>query len=330
MSNAFDVRIQPPMEVPVPSARLLARIGGLPSARAGLSFPSIPLQGLRGDWLESWVSPEDVHEAQHEPLRYRCGLGVMAGCLQVPAQADLAQVTEGGYRRLLAFLAEQNEARHLLRVWHYFPDLHAAAPEGNRYQAFCVGRHRAILQAEGLDPARMPAATVIGSRQGGLTIYFLAGAEPGVQVENPRQVSAYRYPAEHGPVSPSFSRATLKDWGDTLHLYVSGTASIVGHESMHAGDVLRQLDETLVNLHALLGEAQRIDARAPCRLEHAAYLRIYLRHVSDLGIVSERLASVLPAGIPLQYLEGDVCRPELLVELESMLVRRKDGASRNA
>jgi hypothetical protein len=58
-------------------------------------------------------------------------------------------------------------------------------------------------------------------------------------------VSAYDYPRQYGPAAPSFSRAALTP--DPL-LLISGTASIVGHASVHLGDVTAQLEETLANL----------------------------------------------------------------------------------
>ena len=37
-------------------------------------------------------------------------------------------------------------------------------------------------------------------------------------------------------------------------LFVSGTASIVGHETQHRGDVVAQTRETLANLSSVLAE----------------------------------------------------------------------------
>jgi hypothetical protein len=62
-----------------------------------------------------------------------------------------------------------------------------------------------------LDEAALPAATCIGRFDGvrRLQVYWLAAREAGLPLENPRQVSAFRYPRQYGPQSPSFSRALL-------------------------------------------------------------------------------------------------------------------------
>jgi chorismate lyase / 3-hydroxybenzoate synthase len=102
-------------------------------------------------------------------------------------------------------------------------------------------------------------------------------------------------------VSPGFARATRAADGTLL---ISGTASIVGHESRHAGDVREQLEEIVRNLAAL-------EARAP-RL-----LKVYLRDSALVDAIEERLREVYPGSAPL-FLAGDICRKELAVEIEAV------------
>jgi enamine deaminase RidA (YjgF/YER057c/UK114 family) len=162
-----------------------------------------------------------------------------------------------------------------------------------------------------------PAACALGPAHGPLAIACLSGALPARPVENPRQVSAYRYPTSYGPRSPSFSRAAVVDAGGGRLLLLSGTASIVGHESLHAGDVRAQTDETLRNLQAVSDAASDATHRYDlCR----AQLNVYLRHAADADAVIARLARALgtdsPALRDLLVLQADVCRAELLVEIE--------------
>jgi enamine deaminase RidA (YjgF/YER057c/UK114 family) len=142
-----------------------------------------------------------------------------------------------------------------------------------------------------------------------MVLFFLAGDGPGRNVENPRQVSAFHYPARYGAQPPLFARATLA----AGMLFVSGTASIVGHESRHIGDVAAQADETLRNLEALLAEARRAGcALAPEDLQ----LKVYLRHATDRTVVQQRLTAGGFAP-PLVFLQAGICRPELDVEIEA-------------
>src|SRR3546814_17247700 len=82
------------------------------------------------------------------------------------------------------------------------------------------------------------------------TTLFLSPCTP---VENPGQVSAYRYPRQYGQQQPSFARAMLPPPGSAMPLLLSGTASVVGHATAHVGELLAQLDETFNNFDALVG-----------------------------------------------------------------------------
>jgi chorismate lyase/3-hydroxybenzoate synthase len=227
--------------------------------------------------------------------------------------ADLDAATYAAYRDIRATV-EQHGYPYLFRVWNYFPGINQSQHGAERYRAFCQGRYRALANTSPDFEITLPSACAIGSRQPGLLIYLLAAKHPGVQIENPRQVSAFRYPPQYGPKSPSFSRAVLKQWEGESHLYVSGTASIVGHMSQHPGDPLAQLDETLVNLEALLTHAGRY-LDAPVRL---ALLKVYARPELDIAAVQQRLGERLGADLPQVVLLGDICRQDLLLEVEGL------------
>src|SRR5690606_28962859 len=123
------------------------------------------------------------------------------------ALSDIEQATHDLYRRLDGLL-QRRGFTHCLRIWTYLSDINAGADDRERYRLFTAGRSRALALRPG-DEHYLPAATAIGSDGGGLVMYLLAGRLPGIAIENPRQVSAFRYPRQYGPRSPSFSRATL-------------------------------------------------------------------------------------------------------------------------
>ena len=204
---------------------------------------------------------------------------------------------------------------HLLRVWNYVSGINRGEGDAERYRQFCVGRFAAIARRRGFE-SQLSAASAIGSADGGFTLLALAARRPGLQVENPRQVSAFRYPRIYGQRSPSFSRATLVPWADGAELLVSGTASIVGHASVHAGDPLAQLEQTAVNLEALRAQAQGRATGTGDELRPQFYT-LYLRHAEHLQTllptISQRFGDA-----PLQVLIGDICRRELLLEVEAI------------
>lgn len=225
--------------------------------------------------------------------------------------AHFADAVQDAYARIVA-LCEQQGYPHLLRCWNYFGEIHRGEGDAERYRQFCVGRHRALALFSGFEQ-RLPAATVIGSREPGALVYFLAAREPGLQVENPRQVPAFKYPRSYSPLPPSFSRALLKRWDGEEQLFVSGTASVVGHESHHPDNTAAQLRETLANLKALLKAADGGAWRAQS-------LKAYVRRPEDLAAVRETLAREF-RDTPLLYLQGDICRTDLSVEIEALYRR---------
>ncbi len=225
---------------------------------------------------------------------------------------DLREQTEQAYREVLS-VCQTRGFEHPARIWNFFGDIHAEEAGRDRYQAFCVGR-AAALESLRIPLGSMPAATAIGSGERELVIYLIATRHPAQPIENPRQVSAYHYPERYSPKSPSFARATRLETADGPLILLSGTASIVGHESRHAGDVVAQTHETLANLQALHDTAGR-DLPAP------AWLRIYLRRPEDRPKVADVIAQHYAAARPgpvLQWVRGDICRRELLLEIEGI------------
>src|SRR5690606_12669193 len=141
-----------------------------------------------------------------------------AGMIGAAAQA---------YARLAAFVGA-SDTPYLLKVWNYIDAITQGDGDSERYRQFCIGRVRGLGN---VDATRLPAATAIGCRNGArvLQVYWLASAEPGAPVENPRQVSAWRYPRAYGPQPPSFARAMLPPTGSRMPLLPSGPASLVRH-----------------------------------------------------------------------------------------------------
>ncbi len=234
----------------------------------------------------------------------------------IEADGDIEQAASLAYARLLACVRSSAHP-YLLRIWNYFSAINEGEGDDERYRRFCVGRARNVDVAFNDPP---PAATAIGacSASDRLQVIALCARRPAIALENPRQTPAWRYPREFGPAAPGFSRGALLDAdSDTPCLLASGTASIVGHVSRHIDDVGAQLNESLVNLQALLAEGAAI-AHHKFSLAHCEALRVYLRHERDLAVAQAVIAaSKLPAERVL-YLHGEVCRRELDVEIEGV------------
>ena len=239
--------------------------------------------------------------------------------LPEPGQPSvLEELAHQAYRDIFATLAATG-CKHLQRLWNYVPRINEDGGGLERYRQFNIGRQRAFLEAGRAAFDGAPAACALGTRDAPMCVRFLAGDSAPLPIENPRQVSAYRYPGEFGPRSPSFSRAALTDVGSgRVALLISGTASIVGHQSLHPCDVAAQTREALTNLRAVIAAA-RARCDAPFSL-HALHCVVYVREPADQAavraVLDSELGSSAPAVRDAVWLRADICRRELLVEIE--------------
>jgi len=281
--------------------------------------PLVPLAGSAD--AELWIGSAPARHGRLGSVAYGHDGTVLFACCRClePPQESPEHITHRAYRELLAAVRQLGYP-HLLRVWNYFPDINGELAGLECYQRFSLGRYQAFEEAGYRCGSDLPAASAVGSRgAGGYCIYMLAARNPGLQIENPRQLSAYRYPAQYGPRSPSFSRATLAEFGGEQLLFVSGTASIAGHASLHPGDPEAQLAETLLNIQTLLDQPALRRRRALAELGADGSFKVYLRHADLAGTVRRHLSAALAPESPVICLEGDICRGDLLLEIEAVI-----------
>lgn len=303
-----------------------AEAHALPGAAPGdagaapLARVSMPLLLGRSAVIERWRTAGAVRAGSHATARYAHSGEFLFGSLQLiedshaAGHTALERATQRAYREIHATL-EATGFAHLLRVWNYIPDINLETHGTERYRQFNSARQEALMSCGRDIRGHVPAASALGSTGGPLSIYFLAGRVAPAFIENPRQVSAYHYPAQYGPRAPSFSRATLVRHRAAT-LFISGTSSILGHRTLHEGDPGAQTRETLSNIEALLGEANRLRA-GTFRLDSLTY-KIYVRRPEDLPLIRAEIDSAVGARAPRVYLRADICRRDLSMEIEAV------------
>lgn len=317
------------LQVTVAAPRLLGRAPGddqwswSPSSDGSTDLPIGISSDVASDGSTHDPAGAATHRGQTGCVRWARTGDWLFGVIRWTAADEsrgLAPLAERSYRDLFATLAEAGLPA-LQRVWNYLPRINAPGLDRERYQEFNVGRQQAFMAAGQSAFVGAPAACALGTADGGLTICFLAGREATVAIENPRQVSAYRYPARYGPSAPTFSRAALAalETGQ-LTLFISGTASIVGHESLHLGNTVAQVEEIVRNLESLIAAAQ---ARSTAHFALAdAWPVVYVRDPAEAPLIEQTLARLLGArSLFLQrahFLQADICRHELRVEIEAL------------
>ena len=178
-----------------------------------------------------------------------------------------------------------------------------------------------------------PAATGIGMTTGGVIIGFIAvsdSEEVEVKpVRNPRQIDAHQYSKvvlmglatgiQGEKCTPKFERAKMVTLDGKSYMYVSGTASIVGEKSLYPGDVVNQTKTTIENIFEIFSAENQESLELDFDVSQIifSHLRVYVKHLNDIQAVKVVCESKLKCKSCL-FLESDICREELLVEIEGV------------
>jgi enamine deaminase RidA (YjgF/YER057c/UK114 family) len=248
-----------------------------------------------------------------------------------PAVTSALERTKGALHRA------GSRFEHVVRLWFYLGDV--TGPEGELQRYHELNRARTDFYRDidfgGSFLARTdhrgvyPASTGIGMGGRGLIVSCLALETNRkdlllAPLENPRQTPPYIYPPRYSPQSPKFARAIAMILSDYATIWISGTASVVNSESRYPGDVEKQTEQTIDNIERLIASENFLRhgvKGAGASLQDLAKIRVYLRHQEDFArcrAICERRIGPVPA----IYAVADVCRPELLVEIEGVAFSR--------
>jgi enamine deaminase RidA (YjgF/YER057c/UK114 family) len=280
-----------------------------------------------------------VLSVSYDSIRWvYCG-GVAPGSAQ---RGVYAQTTDALSRLRASLTQAGSSLEQVVRTWFYLGGI--TAPEGDhqRYQELNRARtdfyQDVRFHCSLLDPTAprgvYPASTGIGMAGAGLVLSCLALQTRRDDVfllplENPQQTPAYAYHPKYSPQSPKFSRAVALVLGDYVTTWISGTASIVNSETCHVGDVEKQTEQTIDNIERLIARenfAMHGVPGAGARLHDVAKIRVYLKRAQDVAkcraICQRRFGPV-----PVIYAVADICRPDLLVEIEGVAFARYTRAA---
>ena len=151
-----------------------------------------------------------------------------------------------------------------------------------------------------------------------LDSYAMTGFEPQ-QLRYLYGLSHLNRTIEYGV---TFERATLMQYGDRNHVFISGTASI-NHkgEVMYVGNVQQQTFRMWENVETLLNEGGM-------SYEDVMQIIVYLRDSADYEMVKGMFDQKFPH-IPTVFTLAPVCRPTWLIEMECMAVKKANNDFRN-
>ncbi|MCC8155203.1 MAG: endoribonuclease L-PSP [Tannerellaceae bacterium] len=211
---------------------------------------------------------------------------------------------------------EEFPINSIIRQWNYIEQITGFLGENQNYQSF--NNARSNFYSKTIWDNGYPAATGIGTDLGGVLIdldaaLFTSPDAYATKIDNKLQIAAHAYSenvliaAHKTKTTPKFERAKSMTFGDKRIVYVSGTAAIRGEESLKGVGLDKQLHITMENI------AQLIDNAKP------VMLRVYLKYKDDYEEAELLMKSYYP-DIPVSYMCADVCRDELLIEIEGIAI----------
>lgn len=253
------------------------------------------------------------------------GKEVISGGIYSNPNDGIAKQAEAIFERMSEIIsAEKLQINDIVRQWNYIEQITLMSAEGQHYQLFNDARSRFYNRCEW--PNGYPAATGIGAQRGGVTVLFDAVRDSSLiskAVDNPLQISAHAYSqqvlinnTDAHKTTPKFERARYIG-GEQPTVYISGTAAIRGEESCKE-DVVRQTALTMENIGHLVGvqNLAKSGVERPSTM-HYATMRAYLKHRFDFEASRRWIDENYPT-MPTLYLWADICRDELLIEIEGI------------
>lgn len=267
----------------------------------------------------SFLAGSAVEVLYPEPMKI-VGSGVNwvradnAGFVIFIGKASVGNDVETATVELYKHLLSATSTGQILRIWNYVPRINEWDSGDENYRSFCSGRARAFATGVSSSKVSYPSASAVSCNGRELIVIGIAAkAGAACHFENPLQCPAYQYPPQYGLKAPTFSRATI--WAEGRGLYVSGTSSVSGHQTVHPLNLAGQLRVTAQNTHSIIAEAQTSGAEiAPPR---PYWLKAYVRNAHDLSDVEAWLAREnWLVEDRFSIVQADICRRELLIEIE--------------
>jgi len=223
--------------------------------------------------------------------------------------------------------AEGFSVDDVVRQWNYIPDILKTFVENDQtyqhYQQF--NEIRQYYYSTFKQRKEYPAATGIGVKHGNISIDFVAVQKSetleSIGLVNPLQINAYEYHqnlligSSAVKKTPLFERAKYVGVSNNKIIYISGTASIIGEKTLGIGDVKKQTEVTLHNIQELVSIENICKTTADIDNVKYDYLRVYVKEEDDMDIVRQCCKNFF-VNVPVLYVIADVCRDDLLVEIE--------------
>lgn len=287
-----------------------------------LPYQFIQVKSINENFCEVWFTEETVYYRKAESCRTGESENFCFRAVTVQDEAGGHQKkAENAYKQIFSDM--KSDIYNIVRFWNYIPNINEKGDVQERYKEFCAGREEAFLEFYHKNGSVYPAATGVGTYGNNLCLSLLAIHKKAERcnIENPNQVPAYRYPKQFGVSSPKFSRAAYVEFESEKILLLSGTASIIGTDSVYIGDVIMQTNTTIDNIKILLDEKnlRKYAIEYSGIQANLKYLKVYIKNWENFSTIKQICENSFEKE-KIVYLQNDICRKELLVEIEGVWI----------
>ena len=252
-------------------------------------------------------------------------------------ETNILQQSIAAFAQLSRILTEEEmEFSNIMRQWNYIEQI-----TGNFLQNNSISQHyqifndvRSMFYQSADFKNGYPAATGIGMDCGGIIIDVIAARveveKLVVALKSPVQLDAFSYSKEvlaendtmpnFSRTTPKFERAKILFTPESLLILISGTAAIIGQSSTSKLSVEQQTEMTIQNILRLISSENLLEHGIESAEDATiTYLRVYVKHSKDMAQVKNICMKYFTL-LPIVYVVADICRSELLVEIEGQAV----------
>jgi len=219
------------------------------------------------------------------------------------------------------------EINSIVRQWNYIENILGFDGNEQRYQEF--NNVRSVIYGDSFKEKGYPAATGIGMNLGGIIIEFIAIQSSDLftlPIDNPEQVAAHSYSKKVLigdacvlKTTPKFERARFLELFGKKIIFISGTASILGERTVGAENPTLQTEVTINNIKQLYSDKVLARISTGDLLPKYGHARVYIKDRKDFAAIKKTFRMHF-GNLPVVYIVADICRPDLLVEIEGKVI----------
>ncbi len=277
---------------------------------------------------KQWEGRYIAHEKNSAMLFKKGNTEFLLGNVQADLKKGCRKNAELVFKNLAEILRTVNfPVNSIIRQWNYVEGILGFDGEQQHYQEF--NNVRTDFYQNHFAETGFPAATGIGMNRGGVIVEFIAVKSKearSLPVDNPGQIAAHHYSkkvlaGEECSVksTPKFERARYFELDGKKMIFISGTASILGERTVGVGDPVEQTEVTIQNIKQLYSPevlAKITDEKPEPKYGHA---RVYVKNRKDFAAI-KRTYKKHYGNLPVVYIIADICRNDLLVEIEGKVI----------